>query len=70
MKNAWNRDFSNWPMALRFSLEIIILEVIIKNPRAFDSFLISVAGMRHLMNESVLLPDWTLPQALLRVFSY
>lgn len=37
------------------------LEVIIKNPRAFDSFLISIAGMRHLLNSSFLLPDWTLP---------
>lgn len=51
--------------AIEKKLDVFIydndLEVIIKNPRAFDSFLISVAGMRHLMNESVLLPDWTLP---------
>lgn len=51
--------------AIEKKLDVFIydhdLEIIIKNPRAFDSFLISVAGMRHLMNESVLLPDWTLP---------
>lgn len=37
------------------------LEIIIKNPRAFESFLLSVSGMNYLMSKNARLPDWTLP---------
>jgi hypothetical protein len=38
------------------------LEILVKNPRAFDSFLLSLAGQNVLQNKNVQLPDWTKPE--------
>jgi hypothetical protein len=38
------------------------LEILVKNPRAFDSFLLALAGQNILQNKSIKLPDWTSPE--------
>ncbi len=35
------------------------LEVLCRNPRAFESFLLAVAGQNCLLGESLVLPDWS-----------
>lgn len=37
------------------------LEILVKNPRAFDSFLLSLAGQNVLQKKNRQLPDWTEP---------
>lgn len=37
------------------------LEILVKNPRAFDSFLLALAGQNILQGKNVVLPDWTKP---------
>lgn len=39
------------------------LESIVKNPRAFDSFLLAVIGQRKMLNSVRVLPPWTGPQS-------
>lgn len=38
------------------------LEILVKNPRAFDSFLLALAGQNVLQGKNVQLPDWTKPE--------
>lgn len=38
------------------------LEILVKNPRAFDSFLLALAGQNVLQEKNVSLPDWTKPE--------
>lgn len=38
------------------------LEILVKNPRAFDSFLLSLAGQNVLQENNRKLPDWTSPE--------
>jgi hypothetical protein len=38
------------------------LEILVKNPRAFDSFLLALAGQNVLKKKNRELPDWTNPQ--------
>lgn len=38
------------------------LEILVKNPRAFDSFLLALAGQNVLQKRNVKLPDWTKPE--------
>lgn len=38
------------------------LEILVKNPRAFDSFLLALAGQNVLKNKNRKLPDWTRPK--------
>ncbi len=38
------------------------LEILVKNPRAFDSFLLALAGQNVLQNKNRELPDWTRPK--------
>ena len=38
------------------------LEILVKNPRAFDSFLLALAGQNVLKKMNRQLPDWTLPE--------
>ncbi|MCK6596516.1 MAG: hypothetical protein L6Q33_15080 [Bacteriovoracaceae bacterium] len=37
------------------------LEILVKNPRAFDSFLLALAGQNVLQKKNRTLPDWTKP---------
>jgi len=37
------------------------LEILVKNPRAFESFLLAVTGQRALLDKQRVLPDWTGP---------
>lgn len=38
------------------------LEILVKNPRAFDSFLLALAGQNVLQKKNIKLPDWTKPE--------
>lgn len=38
------------------------LEILVKNPRAFDSFLLALAGQNVLQKKNVKLPEWTKPE--------
>lgn len=38
------------------------LELVVKNPRAFESFLLAVAGQVHHLGHSLELPQWTRPE--------
>lgn len=38
------------------------LEILVKDPRAFDSFILAIAGQRKLLGKFVELPEWTLPK--------
>lgn len=38
------------------------LEILVKNPRAFDSFLLALAGQNVLQAKNVVLPSWTKPE--------
>ncbi len=38
------------------------LEILVKNPRAFDSFLLALAGQNVLQDKNLKLPDWTVPR--------
>jgi hypothetical protein len=38
------------------------LEILVKNPRAFDSFLLSLSGQNVLQEKNRKLPDWTMPK--------
>ncbi|MBC7539684.1 MAG: hypothetical protein H7281_12750 [Bacteriovorax sp.] len=38
------------------------LEILVKNPRAFDSFILALAGQNVLQGKNRELPDWTMPQ--------
>jgi len=38
------------------------LEILVKNPRAFDSFLLALAGQNVLQGKNMKLPDWTKPE--------
>jgi hypothetical protein len=38
------------------------LEILVKNPRAFDSFILALAGQNVLQGKNRALPDWTLPE--------
>ena len=38
------------------------LELLVRNPRAFDSFLLAVAGQNNLLLKSVKLPNWCEPE--------
>lgn len=38
------------------------LEILVKNPRAFDSFLLALAGQNVLLKKNRELPDWTMPE--------
>lgn len=38
------------------------LEILVKNTRAFDSFLLAIAGQNLLLGKSCELPEWTRPQ--------
>lgn len=37
------------------------LEILVKNPRAFDSFILALAGQNVLQGKNRKLPDWTMP---------
>lgn len=37
------------------------LDILVKNPRAFDSFLLAIAGQRKLLNQIINPPEWTDP---------
>ncbi len=37
-------------------------ELLVRNPRAFDSFLLAIAGQNKLLGLNAKLPDWTRPQ--------
>lgn len=37
------------------------LDIIVKNPRAFDSFILAIIGQRKILGKSVELPKWTDP---------
>lgn len=37
------------------------LDVLAKNPRAFESFILAIAGQRKLLNQVIDTPDWTSP---------
>ncbi len=37
------------------------LDILVRNPRAFDSFLLALSGQNILQNKNVALPDWTKP---------
>ena len=37
------------------------LEILVKNPRAFDSFLLALAGQNVLKGQNREMPDWTAP---------
>ena len=37
------------------------LDILAKNPRAFDSFILAVIGQRNHIHETIKLPEWTLP---------
>ena len=37
------------------------LDILVKNPRAFDSFLLALAGQNVLQKKNLKLPDWTEP---------
>lgn len=39
------------------------LEILVKNPRAFDSFLLALAGQNILQEKFLQLPDWTDPES-------
>ena len=39
------------------------LDILVKNPRAFDSFLLSLAGQNVLQKKFLNLPDWTNPNS-------
>ena len=38
------------------------LEILVKNPRAFDSFLLALAGQNVLQKKNRTMPGWTKPQ--------
>ena len=38
------------------------LEILVKNPRAFDSFLLALAGQNVLQEKNRPLPEWTQPK--------
>lgn len=38
------------------------LDILVKNPRAFDSFLLALAGQNVLQKKNLKLPDWTEPE--------
>lgn len=38
------------------------LDILVKNPRAFDSFLLALAGQNVLQGKNLKLPDWTQPK--------
>lgn len=38
------------------------LEILVKNPRAFDSFLLALAGQNVLQGKNRKLPEWTMPE--------
>ena len=38
------------------------LELLVRNPRAFDSFLLALAGKNNLMGKALKLPDWCQPE--------
>jgi hypothetical protein len=38
------------------------LDILAKRPRAFESFMLAVAGQRKLLGKNVELPEWTLPE--------
>lgn len=38
------------------------LDILVKNPRAFDSFILSLAGQNVLQKKNLELPDWTQPE--------
>lgn len=38
------------------------LEILVRNPRAFDSFLLAIAGQRKLLDSVVKVPAWTKPE--------
>lgn len=40
------------------------LELLVRNPRAFDSFLLSLAGQNNLMKKAIDLPDWCQPEEI------
>jgi hypothetical protein len=37
------------------------LDLLVKNPRAFDSFLLALAGQNVLQEKNRVLPEWTSP---------
>ena len=37
------------------------LDILVKNPRAFDSFLLALSGQNILQEKFLKLPDWTIP---------
>lgn len=39
------------------------LEILVKNPRAFDSFLLALAGQNILQEKSLTMPEWTSPNS-------
>ena len=39
------------------------LEILVKNPRAFDSFLLALAGQNILQKKTLLMPAWTAPES-------
>lgn len=38
------------------------LEILVKNPRAFDSFLLALAGQNAILGKNRPLPEWTVPE--------
>jgi len=38
------------------------LDILVRNPRAFDSFLLALSGQNILQNKNIALPDWTKPK--------
>ena len=38
------------------------LELLVQNPRAFDSFILAVAGQNKINEQNQKLPDWVRPQ--------
>lgn len=37
------------------------LEILVKKPQAFDSFLLALAGQNYLLNKNIIMPQWAYP---------
>jgi len=46
------------------------LEILVKNPRAFDSFLLAIAGQRKLLDKTITIPEWTGPEKTKFILPY
>lgn len=46
------------------------IEILVKNPRAFDSFLLAIAGQRKLLDKIIETPKWTSPEKTKFILPY